>query len=81
MVWHVDFNFEYHLPFRVKMQEFSREEWDRLYKVEFFADYGEDALDWEFCMDDLEVEFFKLPGDSERKGLLTDQAVLRRGHF
>ena len=59
------------------MQENSREAWDGLNKVEFVADYGEDALDWEFCIDDLEVEYFELPADDEPKGFATDQKVLR----
>ena len=59
--WHVDFISEYHLPFLVKLQEFSRQAWNELYKVEVFADFGEDKLDWEFCIDDLEVQFTRLP--------------------
>lgn len=74
--WHLDFDSEYHLPFPVKMQENSREAWDELSKVEFVADYGEDALDWEFCIDDLEVEFFKIPADRQHEGFVSDQTVL-----
>ena len=64
--WHVDFISEYHLPFLVKLQEFSHETWSELYKVEFFADYGEDKLDWEFCIDDLEVQFAQLSQESQK---------------
>ena len=59
--WHVDFPSGYHLPFLVKMEEYSREEWKEVYKVEILADFGYDDLDWEFAIDDLEVQFFTLP--------------------
>ena len=58
--WHVDVPYGFHEPFLVKFQEFSHEKWDRLYGVEILVDYGEDALDWEFCIDDLELQFFTL---------------------
>ena len=51
------------------MQEYSRQAWNKLYKVEFFADFGTDALDWEFCIDDLEVQFFKLLEHKDQAGL------------
>ena len=56
--WRVRFPIGFHEPFLVKMQEYSDEEWSQIYRVEIVADYGEDALDWEFCIDDLEVQFF-----------------------
>ena len=64
LVWHVDFPSGYHLPFQVKLQEYSGEAWDELYKVEILADFGYDALDWEFCIDDLVVQYFALPDHS-----------------
>ena len=60
--WHVEFPSEYHLPFLVQIQKYSGKSWDHLEGVEILANYGEDALDWEFCLDDLELQFFKLPG-------------------
>ena len=57
--WHVDFPAGYHLPFKVKIAEFSGEDWNELYGVEILADFGEQALDWEFCIDDLEIMFFQ----------------------
>lgn len=57
--WSVDFPIGFHEPFLVKMREYSGEEWSQVYRVEITADYGEDFLDWEFCLDDLEVQFFK----------------------
>lgn len=59
--WHVDFPSGYHLPFLVKMQEYSSQEWRELYKVEILADFGYDDLDYEFCIDDIVVQFFALP--------------------
>ncbi|MCJ1402993.1 hypothetical protein MMC11_006215 [Xylographa trunciseda] len=56
--WRAEFPAGYHLPFRVEMGKHSREAWERLGRVEMWAAYGEDALDWEFCVDDLEVQFF-----------------------
>lgn len=60
-VWHVDFLRGFDLPFLVKMEEYSGEEWNETYKVEITADFGYDALDWEFCIDDLQLQFFVLP--------------------
>ena len=76
--WSVNFPSGYHLPFFVKMKEFSGKEWKEIYKIEIVADFGYDALDWEFCMDDLEVQFFarfKGQGSNERTDhfLLQDQ--------
>ena len=65
--WHVDVVNGYHLPLLVNMQEFSGLSWDELYRVEMWADYGEDALDWEFCVDDLEIQFYQKPKDEKRE--------------
>lgn len=66
--WHVDFPAGFHLPFLVKMQEHSNDAWDQLYGVEILADFGEQRLDWEFCIDDLEVRFFSFNRSSELPG-------------
>ena len=63
--WHVDFPVGYHQPLKAKMAEYSGEEWNELYGVEITADFGEDALDWEFCIDDLEIMFFQKSQDRE----------------
>lgn len=63
LTWDVKFESDYHEPFEVKIQEYSKQEWSQLYGVEILADYGEDKLDWEFCLDDLEVLFFKMDRD------------------
>ena len=57
MEWDVDFITGYHLPLLVKVQQYTGEAWSQLHKVEIWADFGDDALDWEFCIDDLEVRF------------------------
>lgn len=61
--WQVVFDSAYHLPLLVKMEEFSGVKWDRIRAVEITADYGEDELDWEFTVDDLEVQFFSLAAE------------------
>lgn len=55
--WEVTFDQGYYSPLSVNMKDFSRENWENLSGVEILADYGVDALDWEFCIDDLELRF------------------------
>lgn len=57
VMFHVNFPSGYYPPLFVDMAKFSKLGWDRLYKVEIGADFGYDALDWEFCLDDLTVGF------------------------
>ncbi|KAL8719586.1 MAG: hypothetical protein Q9225_003414 [Loekoesia sp. 1 TL-2023] len=77
--WHVDFPSGYHLPFLVKMQEYSRQSWERLRKVEITADFGEQELDWEFCLDDLEVGFLEIAEkDQDGKARGKGQRVIER---
>lgn len=63
--WHVDFPAGYHLPFLVRMAEYSGQQWDGLRAVEMVAEYGVQKLDWELCLDDLEVVF---EGEGEVEG-------------
>ncbi|MCJ1391398.1 hypothetical protein MMC18_004262 [Xylographa bjoerkii] len=63
--WKVEFPAGYHLPFRVALGKHSRDAWERLRRVEMWAEYGEDTLDWEFCVDDLEVQFFSAAEDRD----------------
>ena len=75
--WHVDFPSGYHLPFLVMMEEYSSQEWKEVYKVEISADFGYDDLDWEFAIDDLEVQFFTLPiNESESQRDSVSQIVM-----
>ncbi|MCJ1250817.1 hypothetical protein MMC30_008045 [Trapelia coarctata] len=55
--WHVDFPSGYHLPFLVNIGKFSGLSWTYLRRIEIWANFGEDALDWEFCLDILEIQF------------------------
>lgn len=58
LTWTVYFDSGYTEPLLIKIREFSKQQWDHLYGVEILADYGEDKLDWEFCLDDLELLLF-----------------------
>ena len=60
LLWHVEFPSGYHAPLLVKVEEYSKEAWDNLVAVEIWADFGYDALDWEFAIDDLAVEYHPL---------------------
>ena len=60
-LWDVDFPSGYHLPLLVDMAKFSKQSWEKLYKVEIGADFGYEALDWEFCVDDIELSFVEIP--------------------
>ena len=58
--WSVVFPYGFWDMFEVRIGEFSGRRWDRLWKVEVSARYGEDGLDWEICVDDLVVRFERL---------------------
>jgi len=64
--WGVFFPHGYHEPFEVKIAEFSGESWGGLHKVEILADFGYDGLDWEFCLDDIKVDFMKREGEDTK---------------
>jgi hypothetical protein len=55
--WQVDFPFGYHEMLHVKIQEFSKREWIGLERLEVFANLHYDGGDWEFCIDDMDIEF------------------------
>ena len=50
--WFVDFPSEYHLPLNATMSK----SWRKLKRVEIWAEYGVDRLDWEFCIAELVIE-------------------------
>jgi len=79
LLWHVDFPSGYHLPFQVKMQEYSGEAWEEIHKVEIVADFGYDSLDWEFCIDDLKVQYITIPKTVTEK-VSQDQVVLNKDY-
>ena len=79
-LWHVDFPSGFHQSFLVKIGEYSSEDWENVYSVEITADFGYDDLDWEFCVDDIELQFFALPEDeSESHSNSGYQSVLENG--
>ena len=55
LLWHVDFPVGYHHNFVATMPE----TWSRLSRVEMWAQYGPDQLDWEFCVDGVKLLFRK----------------------
>lgn len=66
LVWDVDFPAGFHDLLEVDLPAFSRQEWDQLVKVEVRADFynGDMAMDWEFCIDDMEVSLQSPPAMS-----------------
>lgn len=76
--WHVDFPAGYHMPLLVKTQEYGGKDWDRLYGVEILADFGEQSLDWEFYLDNLEVQFFASNGTSNDTQGFTGPPIVKQ---
>ena len=64
--WSLWFPTGFDRMFEVKIEEYSKMKWDGLRKVEIWADFGYDDLDWEFCVDDLVVEFNGVGSENER---------------
>jgi hypothetical protein len=58
LTWEVDFPAGYHDVFDVRLPEFSGTVWDGLERLEIWADfhYNDLDMDWEFCVDDIDVE-------------------------
>ncbi|EXJ83163.1 hypothetical protein A1O1_06782 [Capronia coronata CBS 617.96] len=56
--WSVDFPAGYHYALDVPVKEFSGKVWDKLETLYMWADFHYNGLelDWEFCVDDMEVE-------------------------
>lgn len=61
------------------MQEYSGEAWEEIHKVEIVADFGYDSLDWEFCIDDLKVQYITIPKTVTEK-VSQDQVVLNKDY-
>ena len=55
--WEVDFPLGFHDLLHVKIEEFSKRKWEQLERLELFANLHYDGGDWEFCLDNLEIEF------------------------
>lgn len=58
--WQVDFPLGFHNMLHVKMEEFSKRKWQELERLEIFANLHYDGGDWEFCLDDMEIEFHSI---------------------
>jgi hypothetical protein len=57
VLWNVNFPAGFHDGLHVRIESFSGQIWDRLVKLEIWADFyhGGSTMDWEFCLDDLKV--------------------------
>ena len=57
--WAVDFPAGFHEMLHLHIEAFSGHSWSGLNKLELWADFhnGDMVLDWEFCLDDVELEF------------------------
>ncbi|OAP55233.1 hypothetical protein AYL99_10206 [Fonsecaea erecta] len=61
--WGVDFPAGYHDVLYVRVEEFTGEIWNGLTRLEIWADFHFDNIrmdDWEFCVDDIELELDSL---------------------
>jgi len=59
LTWSVDFPVGYHDVLNVSIREYTHYEWHNLSRVALWADFNnaDTTMDWEFCIDDLEVDF------------------------
>ncbi|KIX05438.1 uncharacterized protein Z518_06310 [Rhinocladiella mackenziei CBS 650.93] len=57
--WSVDFPAGFHLVLDVRLEEFSKQMWNGLERLVMWADfhYNDVKMDWEFCVDDIGVDF------------------------
>jgi len=58
LTWGVDFPAGFHDVLDVRLEEFSKVPWNGLEMLEMWADfhYNDVSMDWEFCLDDLDIE-------------------------
>ena len=77
--WSVWFPDGFDRMFEVRIEEFSEVRWAGLQKVEIWADFGYDKLDWEFCLDDLVVEFSGILNDARRDADEVGSGVTQHG--
>lgn len=57
--WSVEFPAGFHDMLDVRLEEFSKASWRGLRRMEVWADFRYNDVemgDWEFCIDDLEIE-------------------------
>lgn len=77
--WDVSFDQGYHDPLSVNLENFRDGNWEELSGVVILADYGVDALDWEFCVDDLELKFSHTKPELQIVGQ-NNQVVMKTEH-
>lgn len=63
--FHVEWTSGYTEPLVIDFdsKHFSKNRWKALRMLDFSVDFGPDRLDWEFCFDDLTVQFTKSDQD------------------
>lgn len=63
--WDVVFPAGFHDMLHVKFQEFTKEKWEKLVAFKAWVSFrnGLQQMDWEFCLDDMEVSFTKRATD------------------
>jgi hypothetical protein len=56
--WKVDFPAGFHHVLVVPLRDFTHQSWDNLLRLEVYADFHQEdvVMDWEFCIDDVELE-------------------------
>ncbi|KEF57485.1 uncharacterized protein A1O9_05402 [Exophiala aquamarina CBS 119918] len=59
LIWRVDFPAGYHEVLNVSLRDYSHRRWNNLSRIELWADFNnaDITMDWEFCIDDLELDF------------------------
>lgn len=59
LTWRVDFPAGYHDVLNVSLRGYTHNKWQNLSRVELWANFNDAdvPMDWEFCVDDLEVDF------------------------
>lgn len=68
--WQVDFPLGFHDMLHVRIDEFSKRKWQKLERLELFANLYYDGGDWEFCLDDMEVEFHSILDSKSTQNIL-----------
>lgn len=64
MRWNVTFPAGFHDMLYVELQAFTGEQWQMLESLKIWAEFENagTSMDWEFCIDDMEIEF---PSDED----------------
>lgn len=62
LAWDVVFPAGFHDMLHVKFEEFTKQKWERLTTLTAWVSFqnGYQQMDWEFCLDDMELSFTEL---------------------